>query len=93
MIELKHLRKAYPNAVPLQDVNAVIHDGDIIYIVTSKDGLDYSHQGFAFWGKDGKLHMLHASSTKKKVIEDPLTLEAYLKGVPTSIGVRVFRLK
>lgn len=70
-----------------------IHDGDILYIVTSKDGLDYSHQGYAFWSKDGKLHMLHASSTKKKVIEDPLTLEAYLKGVPTSIGVRVFRLK
>lgn len=70
-----------------------IHDGDILYIVTSKEGLDYSHQGYAFWGKDGKLHMLHASSTKKKVIEDPLTLEAYLKGIPTSIGVRVFRLK
>ena len=33
MIELKHLRKAYPNAVPLQDVNAVIHDGDIISII------------------------------------------------------------
>lgn len=69
-----------------------IHDGDIIYIVTDKDGLDYAHQGFAFWGQDGKLHMLHASSAKRKVIADPLTLEAYLRGIPSSIGIRVFRL-
>lgn len=69
-----------------------IHDGDIIYIVTDKDGLDYAHQGFAFWGNDGKLHMLHASSAKHKVIADPLSLEAYLRGIPSSIGIRVFRL-
>ena len=69
-----------------------IHDGDILYIVTDKDGLDYAHQGFAFWGQDGKLHMLHASSAKHKVIADPLTLEAYLRGIPSSIGIRVFRL-
>lgn len=75
-----------------QELSA-IHDGDILYIVTSKDGLDYSHQGYAFWGNDGKLHMLHASSVKKQVIEDPLTLEAYLKGISSNIGVRVFRLK
>lgn len=78
--------------LPQQQLKA-IHDGDILYIVTSKDGLDYSHQGFAFWGKDGRLHMLHASSAKKQVIADPLTLEAYLKGISTNIGVRVFRLK
>lgn len=33
MIEIKHLRKAWPNAVPLADVNAVINDGDIISII------------------------------------------------------------
>lgn len=68
-----------------------IHDGDIVYIVTSKDGLDYAHQGFAFWDQDGHLHMLHASSAKKRVIADPLPLDAYLRGISTSIGVRVFR--
>lgn len=72
---------------------SAIHDGDLLYIVTSKDGLDYSHQGFAFWGKDGRLHMLHASSAKKQVIADPLTLQAYLTGIKTNLGVRVFRLK
>lgn len=68
-----------------------IKDGDIVYIVTSKTGLDYAHQGFAFWGKDGRLHMLHASSAKKRVIEDSLPLDAYLRGISTSIGVRIFK--
>lgn len=76
---------------------SMIHDGDILYIVTSRDGLDYSHQGFAYWGKnpDGKgkvLHMLHASSAKKKVIKDALPLKVYLEGIKTNVGVRVFRL-
>lgn len=72
---------------------SAIEDGDLLYIVTTKAGLDYSHQGFAYWGKDGRLHMLHASSAKKHVIEDPLPLDAYLKGIPTNAGVRIFRLK
>lgn len=33
MIELQHLRKAYPNAVPLEDVNVTIHRGDVIAII------------------------------------------------------------
>lgn len=70
---------------------AAVEDGDIVYIVTTKAGLDYAHQGFAFWGKDGRLHMLHASSAKKRVIEDSLPLDAYLRGISTSIGVRIFK--
>ena len=69
-----------------------IHDGDIICIVTTMDGLDYSHQGLAFWGDDGKLHMLHASSAKGKVIADTRPLDAYLQGIKSSIGIRVFRM-
>ena len=33
MIVLEHLRKEYPNAVPLKDVNVTINDGDIISII------------------------------------------------------------
>ena len=33
MIELKHLRKEYDGVIPLRDVNAVIHDGDIISVI------------------------------------------------------------
>lgn len=70
-----------------------IHDGDIICIVTTMDGLDYSHQGLAFWGNDGKLHLLHASSAKGKVIADTRPLDTYLKGIRASIGIRVFRIQ
>ena len=33
MIELQHLRKEYPNATPLRDVNATIREGDIIAVI------------------------------------------------------------
>ena len=33
MIELKHLRKVYPNVIPLEDVNVTINDGDIISVI------------------------------------------------------------
>lgn len=33
MIELLHLQKKYENATPLEDVNAVINDGDVISII------------------------------------------------------------
>lgn len=33
MIRIEHLRKEYPNAAPLQDVNAVINDGDVISVI------------------------------------------------------------
>ena len=69
-----------------------IHDGDIITVVTQKVGLDYSHQGIAFWGNDGKLHMLHASSERKRVIADERTLEDYLKRISHAKGIRVFRI-
>lgn len=75
------------------DKLSCIHDGDLIAIVTTKAGLDYSHLGIAVWGKDGRLHMLHASSAKKKVIEDVRDLHAYLNSISTSVGIRLLRLR
>lgn len=70
-----------------------IENGDLIAIVTRKDGLDYSHLGLAVWGRDGLLHLLNASSIHHKVVEEPKTLRQYLREHPSSIGIRVFRLK
>lgn len=69
-----------------------IHDGDLVAIVTRKAGLDYSHLGFAVWGKDGKLHLLNASSLHHKVVEEPKTLQQYLYNQKSAVGIRVFRL-
>lgn len=76
-----------------KDQLACIHDGDVIGIVTTKDGLDYSHLGIAVWGRDGKLHLLNASSVYKKVVEDNNTLHKYLGERKTSTGIRLLRLK
>ncbi len=68
-----------------------VHDGDILALVTNKSGLDVSHVGFAEWGKDGKLHLLNASSTHKKVVLEPMTLYQYMQKHPSVLGIRVIR--
>lgn len=69
-----------------------IENGDIIALVTTIKGLDVSHVGFAFW-KDGKLHLLHASSAKGEVIMDPTTLFDYQKGKSRQSGIRAIRIR
>ncbi|MBQ0048889.1 MAG: DUF1460 domain-containing protein [Bacteroidales bacterium] len=76
-----------------RDVLTNVRDGDVLALVTSKDGLDVSHLGFAQWGTDGKLHLLNASSIHHKVVLEPMTLYRYMKKHPTNLGIRVFRLK
>lgn len=73
-------------------LKGVIKDGDVIAIVTTKAGLDYSHLGFASWQSDGRLHLLNASSIHKRVVDEQKTLYQYLGEHSSSIGVRVFRL-
>jgi hypothetical protein len=70
-----------------------VRDGDILALVTQKSGLDVSHVGFAEWGKDGKLHLLNASSIHKKVVLEPMTLYQYIQKHPSVLGIRVIRIK
>ena len=67
-----------------------IMDGDVLAMVTNIKGLDIVHVGFAFW-REGKLHLLHASSSAKKVIEDPKTQYESSKNTKAHIGVRAIR--
>ncbi len=69
-----------------------VHDGDILAIVTNRDGLDISHVGFAAWGKDGCLHLLNASSLHHKVVLETKTLQAYLRTQRLQPGIRVIRI-
>jgi len=68
-----------------------IKNGDILAMVTNIKGLDIVHVGFAFW-KDNHLHLLHASSSAKKVIEDPKTQYESSKNTKAHIGVRAIRV-
>ena len=70
-----------------------IRDGDILALTTKKAGLDIAHVGFAVWGKDGKLHLLNASSIHKKVVLEPKTLYQYMQEHPSQTGIRVIRLQ
>ena len=74
---------------PKSSVLGIVHDGDILAIVTRKDGLDTSHIGFACWGKDGRLHLLNASQIHKRVVEEPMTLYEYMGKHPSQLGIRV----
>lgn len=68
-----------------------IRDGDIVALVTNKDGLDVTHLGLAVWGQDGLLHLLNASSIYHKVLIDPTPLYQYLNKRNYLLGIRVIR--
>ena len=70
----------------------IIHDGDIIALVTRIAGLDTSHLGIAVWHRDG-LHLLNASSVHHRVVEEPMILRSYMQRHPSQIGIRVVRIK
>jgi hypothetical protein len=65
-----------------------IKNGDILAVTTNIKGLDVVHVGFACWIGE-RLHLLHASSVAKKVMEDPQPLYEYSKTKRTHTGVRV----
>jgi len=67
-----------------------IKSGDIIAITISMDNLDISHVGFAF-EKNGRIHLLHASSKLKKVVISEKPLVDYLMGNKSQSGVMVCR--
>jgi len=92
----KHWQGTIVSYIPKEKLNLPpeelkIKDGDILAMVTNIKGLDIVHVGFAFW-KDNHLHLLHASSVAKKVIEDPKTQYESSKNTKAHIGVRAIRV-
>lgn len=71
-------------------LRSCIKDGDILAMLTNRKGLDTSHIGIAVWKDDG-LHLLNASSIRKKVVEESMTLQAYMQRQRSQIGIRVVR--
>jgi len=69
-----------------------VHNGDIVAITTSKEGLDIAHLGFAVWRSDG-LHLLNASLLHRKVVEEPMTLGQYLDRHASHTGIRIVALR
>lgn len=61
----------------IDKIEHLIHDGDVIALVTNVKGLDVSHVGLAIH-QNGRLHFIHASSTEKKVVITNEPLHQYL---------------
>jgi len=69
-----------------------LQNGDIIGITTSVAGLDIAHVGFVIW-VDGRVHLLHASSSLEKVVISDEPLADYLAGKKSFTGVMIARPK
>jgi hypothetical protein len=64
-----------------------IEDGDLIYFLTSRQGIDAFHTGLLFW-VDGQLRLRHASRRRGQVIEEDLS--GFLRHSPPA-GVILLR--
>lgn len=68
-----------------------VQEGDVVAFVTKCSGLDIAHVGILCKTK-GEWHFIHASSLRKKVVLEPLSLTAYLQKQQTMTGIRVIRV-
>lgn len=82
---------AYIPKENLPQAESFICGGDILAFVTSIPGLDVSHLGIACW-RNGKLTFLHASSSAKQVIVNPVSLQTYLERMGKVKGLWVIRV-
>jgi hypothetical protein len=69
----------------------LIQSGDIIALATSINGLDVTHTGIATREKDGRIHLLHASTGSMDVEVSKKPLAEYLKGIKSNTGIMVAR--
>lgn len=72
------------------EIESKLKDGDTVGITSRVEGLDVSHVGILI-RKDGKIHLIHASTTAKKVIVSDETLEEYLLKSKSVTGIMVAR--
>ncbi|WP_273568863.1 N-acetylmuramoyl-L-alanine amidase-like domain-containing protein [Maribacter halichondriae] len=80
--------------LPQEQIEAnehLIQSGDIIALTTSINGLDVTHTGIATREKDGRIHLLHASTGSMEVEVSKLPLADYLKKIKNNIGIMVAR--
>lgn len=79
--------------IPVNQVESIenkIKDGDIVTLTTSIPGIDVSHVGILF-NKDGRIFMLHASSTIQKVTVTTEPFAQYLTKSKKTTGIMIAR--
>ena len=88
--EISSRRMFYIPEDKLAEFEHHLQDGDIVGITTTIKGMDVSHVGILV-RQNGRVHLLHASSTAKKVILSEETLEEYMKSSKSATGIMVAR--
>jgi hypothetical protein len=72
-------------------VESKIEEGDFIAMTSTIEGLDCNHVGIAIF-VNGRIHLLHASSSLKKVVISEKPLAEYLQGIQKDAGIMVLRV-
>lgn len=75
----------------IKSMEHLIREGDLLLLTTVKKDLDVAHQGFAV-KRNGRIHLLHASSLGKRVLISPQPLPEYMMGQKGQSGIMVIRL-
>lgn len=81
--------------IPKSKIKTMEHQiqaGDIVLLASSKAGLDLAHEGFAV-RRNGKIHLLHASSIGHKVLISSQPLATYVHSQKGMSGIMVIRFK
>lgn len=74
------------------EIESKLNDGDIVGITSRVDGLDISHVGILI-RINGRIHLMHASTTAEKVVISDNSLEDYLLKSKSVTGIMVARPK
>ncbi len=80
-------------SVDSKKIKEKLKTGDIIALVSKTEGLDVTHMAIIVQDEKGKFHMLHASSTEKKVVIEKDDLKETLRRNRNWTGIRIIRLK
>lgn len=76
-----------------QEVQAALHTGDVVGLVTKMKNLDVTHMGIIVKDDKGVPYLLHASSSHGRVEKTAVPLADFMKRNTSLLGIRVFRLK
>ena len=71
---------------------ADLEEGDIVGITTDIEGLAVMHVGILL-REEGRIHLMHASSTAGRVVISEEPLSGYLKNSERATGIMVARPK
>ncbi len=73
-------------------VESQLQEGDIVMLMAARPGLDMKHVGLAVRQPSGRMHLLHASSERGRVVISALSLSDYVLRHKRLSGIRVARI-